>query len=91
MKPKMNYQRVNPVALGIGLGVIEGLAIFTATIVLFLQGDRGSAFLSKLFPFYSISLSGAFIGLVEGFIDGFIGGVILGFVYNAVLKLRKDN
>lgn len=87
----MNYQRINPVALGVGLGVIEGLAIFTATIILFLQGNRGSAFLSKLFPFYNISVAGAFIGLIEGFIDGFIGGVILALVYNAVLKLRKDN
>ncbi len=86
----MNYQRINPIALGIGLGVIEGLAIFAATIILFLQGDRGSAFLSKLFPFYSISLAGAFIGLIEGFIDGFIGGVILALVYNAILKVRKD-
>ncbi|CUS80054.1 hypothetical protein JGI7_01346 [Candidatus Kryptonium thompsonii] len=86
----MNYQRINPIALGVGLGVIEGLAIFAATIILFLQGDRGSAFLSKLFPFYTISLAGAFIGLIEGFIDGFIGGVILALVYNAILKLRKD-
>ena len=86
----MNYQRINPIALGVGLGVIEGLAIFAATIILFLQGDRGSAFLSKLFPFYTISLARAFIGLIEGFIDGFIGGVILALVYNAILKLRKD-
>ncbi|CUS85242.1 hypothetical protein JGI16_10792 [Candidatus Kryptonium thompsonii] len=86
----MNYQIINPIALGVGLGVIEGLAIFAATIILFLQGDRGSAFLSKLFPFYTISLAGAFIGLIEGFIDGFIGGVILALVYNAILKLRKD-
>ena len=86
----MNYQRINPIALGVGLGGIEGLAIFAATIILFLQGDRGSAFLSKLFPFYTISLAGAFIGLIEGFIDGFIGGVILALVYNAILKLRKD-
>ena len=86
----MNYQRINPIALGVGLGVIEGLAIFAATFILFLQGDRGSAVLSKLFPFYTISLAGAFIGLIEGFIDGFIGGVILALVYNAILKLRKD-
>lgn len=86
----MSYQKVNPLALGVGLGVIEGLAIFTATIILVFQGERGSAFLSKLFPFYNISLAGAFIGLIEGFIDGFIGGVILGLVYNAVLKLRKN-
>ena len=83
-----NYQKVHPIALGVGLGVIEGLAIFTATIILFLQGDRGSAFLSKLFPFYEISIMGAFIGLVEGFVDGFVGGIILGWVYNWVVGKR---
>lgn len=85
----MGYQKVNPIALGIGLGTIEGLAIFAATIILVLQGESGSAFLSKLFPFYSISFGGAFIGLVEGFVDGFIGGVMLGFVYNFSLKIFK--
>ncbi len=85
----MQYQKVNPTALGIGLGVIEGLAIFTATIILVLQGESGSAFLSKLFPLYNVSFGGAFIGLIEGFIDGFIGGVILGLVYNFSLKILK--
>ncbi len=83
----MNYQKVHIVALGIGLGVIEGLAIFVGTVILVLQGESGPAFLSKLFPFYEISIFGAFIGLIEGFIDGFIGGVILGWVYNVVLRL----
>jgi len=27
----MTYQRVHPIALGVGLGFIEGLAIFFAT------------------------------------------------------------
>ncbi len=82
----MNYQKVHIVALGFGLGAIEGLAIFVGTIILVLQGESGPAFLSKLFPFYEVSIFGAFVGLVEGFIDGFIGGIILGWVYNNILK-----
>jgi len=73
----MNYQKINTIALGFGLGFIEGSAIFIATLLLFFQGERGTAFLSKLFPLYEISIAGAFIGFVEGFIDGFIGGVVL--------------
>lgn len=82
----MNYQKVHVVALGVGLGVIESLAIFAGTLILVIQGESGTAFLSKLFPFYEISIFGALIGLIEGFIDGFIGGIILGWVYNAILK-----
>jgi uncharacterized membrane-anchored protein len=83
----MIYQKVHPIALGIGLGFIEGFAIFLATLILVLQGEGGSAFLSKLFPFYEISFIGAFIGLIEGFIDGFIGGFVFAFVYNFSLRI----
>ncbi len=82
----MNLNRIHPIALGVALGVIEGIPIFVATIILILQGESGPAFLSKLFPFYEISWSGAFIGLIEGMIDGFIGGVIMAWVYNFVTK-----
>jgi hypothetical protein len=82
------YRKIHPWYLGVALGLMEGLAIFLATIVLVLQGEHGEAFLSKLFPFYTISVQGAFIGLVEGFIDGFIGGVFLGGVYNLLIRLK---
>ncbi len=82
----MNYQKINTFALGVGLGFIEGGAIFIATFILVLQGESGKAFLSKLFPFYEISIFGAFIGFVEGFIDGFIGGIVLAWIYNLILK-----
>lgn len=81
--------KIQPIALGIALGVVEGAAIFVATIILVLQGESGPAFLSKLFPFYEVSWQGAFIGLIEGIIDGFIGGVIIAWVYNFVLKSFK--
>ncbi len=85
---KVNYQKVYPLALGFGLGFIEGGAIFIATLILVFQGESGTAFLSKLFPFYEISVAGAFIGFVEGFVDGFIGGVMLAWIYNLILKIQ---
>lgn len=85
----MSIQKIHPVALGAAMGVIEGLPIFAATVILVLQGESGPAFLSKLFPYYEISWPGAFIGLVEGFIDGFIGGVLMAWVYNSIVKLMK--
>lgn len=86
----MMMQKIHPVALGAALGVIEGLAIFAATVILVLQGESGPAFLSKLFPFYVISWPGAFIGLIEGFIDGFIGGVLMAWVYNYAVKMVEN-
>lgn len=86
---KTTYVKIHPLALGAALGVMEGLAIFCATVLLVLQGETGTAFLGKLFPFYSISWPGAIIGLLEGFLDGFIGGLILAWVYNWVASRSK--
>lgn len=82
--------KIHPVALGVALGIIEGLPIFLGTIILVLQGESGPAFLSKLFPFYEISWLGAFIGLAEGLIDGFIGGVIMAWIYNKIAALNTS-
>jgi hypothetical protein len=87
----MHFDRIHPLALGIALGFIEGTPIFIATIILIFQGESGPAFLSKLFPFYEISWSGAFIGLVEGIVDGFIGGVIMAWIYNFVVRIIDSN
>ena len=35
-----------------------------------------------LYPYYEVTLPGAFIGAAWGFVDGFIGGLIFGWVYN---------
>lgn len=87
----MNYIKIHPLSIAIALGAIEGLPVFVATILLVLQGESGDAFLSKLFPGYSISWIGAFVGLAEGFLDGAIGGFIFAWIYNAVLRRSFTN
>lgn len=86
----MTFQKIHPFALGIAMGLIEGLPVLGVTLILILQGESGEVFLSKIFPFYEISWPGAFIGLVEGFIDGMIGGLILAWVYNWVLRFLQQ-
>ncbi len=86
----MSYLKIHPTALGVSLGVLEGLPISLATIILVRQGETGATFLSKLFPFYDLSWRGALIGLVAGFIDGFIGGLIMAWIYNALVE-RSNN
>ena len=81
--------KLKPVALGLSLGVVWGGALFITTWLSYLTG-YGKLFLEVLagsvYPGYSISPAGSFIGLLYGFIDLFIMGTILGWVYNKIVK-----
>jgi hypothetical protein len=82
------YRKIHPWYLGLSMGITTGVLIFFATIVLLLQGNSGWVFLSKLFPGYSLSVPGAFIGLAEGFIYGFILGSVIGGIYNLMIRIK---
>ncbi|UCG79430.1 MAG: bacteriophage holin [Nitrospirota bacterium] len=78
-------------ALGIGLGAVWGVSIFITTWVsyytgyadLFLRTMAGS-----IYPGYSISPVGSFVGAIYSFIDGIVGGYILAWIYNKVIDRR---
>lgn len=81
--------RLKPVALGVALGLVWGGSLFITTWVscytgygkLFLQVLAGS-----IYPGYSITPFGSFLGLVYGFIDGLVGGILIGWIYNKIAK-----
>ena len=75
---------VNPKALGLAGGVFFGVFIFIMTIITMFTGyaSMWSALLVDVYPGYSITFSGAFIGLVYGFIDGFVGLFAISWLYN---------
>lgn len=79
--------KLKPFALGIGLGTVWGVSIFITTWVSYYTG-YGRLFLEvmagSIYPGYSISPLGSFIGLIYGFIDGVIGGAAVGWIYNRV-------
>jgi Na+/glutamate symporter len=74
--------RINARAWGIATGLILGLGLFVATLVLVLRGgpDVGAHLgrLSYVLPGYDVSLGGAFIGLVYGFVIGYAFGRLIG-------------
>ena len=76
-------QRLNKTALGLGLGICWGASIVLTTLwIRIVGGEEVLMFLSKFYIGYSVSVFGAFIGMIYGFIDGFIYGFCLAWFYN---------
>lgn len=75
--------------LGVAVGVTTGLVIFLATLV-HLVRSPGEPYplvlLQQFFSGYSVSVAGAFIGLLWGFALGFLIGWAFAFVRNFALS-----
>jgi hypothetical protein len=74
--------------LGIAVGAALGLVVFAATL-LHLARSPGEPYplvlLEQYFPGYSVSLAGAFVGLLWAFWFGFVLGWTFAFVRNCAL------
>lgn len=81
--------KLNPVAMGLSLGIVWGGALFITTWLSHFTG-YGKAFLEVLavsiYPGYSISPLGSVIGFFYGLVDLFIVGVIIGWIYNRIIR-----
>lgn len=81
--------KLNPVALGVALGVVWGGALFITTWMSYYTG-YGKLFLEVLaksiYPGYTISPIGSFLGLFYGFLDGLISATLIGWIYNKIAK-----
>jgi len=73
-------------AMGIAWGSVLGALIFLMTVTLLIKGgDRigpNLGLLNQFFIGYTVTVTGAFVGLVYGFITGFILGWGFAFVRN---------
>lgn len=75
--------KLDKTALGLAGGIVWGVAVFLATLwVLYRGGGEHLELLAKFYIGYSVTVGGAFVGLVYGFVDGFIGCWILAWLYN---------
>ena len=74
---------LNPLKLGIAGGIIWGLSMFTCTILAIYCGysTKFLNVMASIYPGFTISWGGAFLGLVYGFFDLFIGLFLLGWLY----------
>lgn len=82
--------RLNARAWGIAIGLLLGLGLFIATIVLVLRGGAAIgphlSLLGVFLPGYTVSVGGAFIGFAYAFFIGYALGRLIGLVYNAMAR-----
>lgn len=83
-------RRLNERAWGITLGLLMGLGLFLATIILVIKGGPNMGqhlrLLSNYLPGYHVSVPGAFVGFVYLFVLGYGLGRVIGTIYNRLLK-----
>ncbi|MDP2278337.1 MAG: bacteriophage holin [Nitrospirota bacterium] len=81
--------KLSPVALGVALGSVWGASLFITTWISYYSG-YGKLFLEVLaqsiYPGYTITPLGSFLGLFYGFADGFVSAALIGYIYNKVVK-----
>ena len=84
------FARLDRTALGIAVGTLCGLAVFLATIILIIKGGEvvgpNLALLGQFFYGYTVTITGAFIGLVYGFVVGFIVGWLIALLRNSLVS-----
>lgn len=84
------FAKLDKTALGLAVGTLCGLAVFTATVVLLFKGGAvvgpNLALLSQFFIGYTVTTTGAFVGLVYGFVVGFFIGWLIGFFRNSLVS-----
>lgn len=80
--------RLNAQAWGVSFGMLMGLGLFVATVVLVLKGGENVgqhlALLSQYLPGYRVTWVGACLGFVYAFVIGYGLGRLVGTLYNAV-------
>jgi hypothetical protein len=83
--------RANEQGWGIAFGLLCGIGLFLATIILVLEGGPNlGAHLGLLrvyFPGYSVTWLGSFIGFVYAFVGGYAIGRTVATIYN---RLNPD-
>lgn len=82
--------KLNARAWGIAIGLLLGLGLFLATVVLLLKGGSTVgphlALIGAYLPGYRVTWAGAFIGFVYLFVIGYAIGRLIGGVYNALVR-----
>jgi hypothetical protein len=75
-------------AFALAGGVIWGLAMAICTIISLANGyaSQFMGLMADIYPGYTVTVAGIFVGAIYGFLDAFIGGWIFAALYNKFLK-----
>jgi len=86
-------RRASEQGWGIAIGLLFGVGLFLATMVLVVKGgpDPGPhlGLLRIYFPGYSVTLVGAAIGFVYAFVGGYAVGRTVATIYNRLIALSS--
>ena len=79
---------LDKVKLGIAGGTLVGLALFLITLLSSFFGYSPTlvGIITEIYPGYSASLWGCFLGILYGFADGFFFFFFLAWIYNFLLE-----
>ena len=85
------FGRLDPVALGAGVGIVAGLALAAATAALLVQGGAMVGLhlkrLAYFLPGYTVSWPGVGIGFIDALVVGFVAGAALAWLWNTYHRL----
>jgi protoporphyrinogen oxidase len=85
------FPKLDRLAFGMSLGLVTGLILFLATVLLVIKGGDpigpNLQLLDQYFPGYTVTISGALLGLGYGFATGFAGGCGFAFLRNLTVFL----
>ena len=80
------FANLDPIALGVAMGTVSGIALWLATVVLLLRGGENVGYhlqrLAYYLPGYTATWPGAFLGLVESGLIGFVLGGSVALLWN---------
>ncbi|MEY2543110.1 MAG: hypothetical protein QOE81_571, partial [Verrucomicrobiota bacterium] len=86
------FARLDPVALGAGVGTLMGSAICAATVIVLAKGGQQIgpklSLLSQFYPGYSVTWTGSVIGFLYGLVTGFLFGFAFACSRNIAMRLH---
>ncbi|MCP4415825.1 MAG: NAD(P)/FAD-dependent oxidoreductase [Chloroflexi bacterium] len=90
-RPSYALPKLDPLALGMSLGIVVGVGLLLATLLLLLSGGDVTGetltLLAQFYPGYTVTAVGGLVGLGYGFFTGFSLGWGYAFFRNAATAL----
>jgi hypothetical protein len=85
------FAKLDSIALGLSCGIVCGLGLVSATVILLIKGGDqigpNLSLLGQYFPGYSVTWTGSILGCAYGLAAGFVAGWTLAFVRNFSLTV----
>lgn len=88
---EMALVRLNEHGWGVAFGLLAGLGLFGATLMLVIRGGQTVGphlgLLGIYLPGYEVTMMGAVLGLMYGLVLGYAAGFLIGALYNWLVRI----